>query len=262
MFSLVFLTIPGQVAGQAASRALEAKWEFRAAGNTDRADLKEWHAAQVPGVVQTDLLRDGLIPDPFYQDNDTRLQWIGLTDWEYRATFDIDAATISHEHVDLVFEGLDTYADVYVNDQAVLHSDNMFRRWRVPSKAFLKAGPNTLRIVFHSPIESMIPKVKTLPFELPSVTTHNTGNEENVATAPYTRKAAYQYGWDWGPRYVTEGIWQPVRLETWDAARLDTLHMIQSSVTADSASLDTQVRVDATAAAKAIISVTYTTPKG
>jgi beta-mannosidase len=98
--------IPSGAAGQSTSRVLEAKWEFRADSNTDRADVKEWHPAQVPGVVQTDLLRDGLIPDPFYQDNDTRLQWIGLSDWEYRTTFQADPATISHEHVDLVF-GID-----------------------------------------------------------------------------------------------------------------------------------------------------------
>jgi len=197
--AFLFLLIPAIVSGQAASRVLEAQWEFRAVSNTDRAELKEWHPAQVPGVAQTDLLRDGLIPDPFYQNNDTRLQWIGLTDWEYRTTFQADAATLAHDHVDLVFEGLDTYADVYVNEQAVLHSDNMFRRWRVPAKTLLKAGPNTLRVVFHSPIESMIPKMKALPYILPSVTSHNTGNEEDIATAPYTRKAPYQYGWDWGP---------------------------------------------------------------
>src|SRR5271155_3528751 len=173
--------IPTRIAGQAASRALEAKREFRAVGNTDRTELKEWHAAQVPGGVQTDLLRDGLIPDPFYQDNDTRLQWIGLTDWEYRTSFQADAATLAHDHVDLVFDGLDTYADVYVNDQAVLHSDNMFRRWRVPAQTLLHADPNTQRVVFHSPIESMIPKVKALPYILPSVSSHNTGNEEDIA---------------------------------------------------------------------------------
>src|SRR5258708_13806833 len=96
----------------------------------------------------------------------------------------------------------------------------MFRRWRVSVKTLLKAGPNTLRVVFHSPIESMIPKVKALPYILPSVTSHNTGNEENIATAPYTRKAAYQYAWDLGPRYVTEGIWQPPRWRTWDTRRI------------------------------------------
>ncbi|MGA7224264.1 MAG: glycoside hydrolase family 2 protein, partial [Candidatus Acidiferrales bacterium] len=206
---------------------------------------------------QTDLLHDGLIPDPFYQDNDTRLQWIGLTDWEYRTTFDVDAATLAHDHVDLVFEGLDTYADVYVNDQSVLHSENMFRRWRVPAKTLLKVGPNTLRVVFHSPIESMIPKVKALPYILPSVTSHMTGNEEDIATAPYTRKAPYQYGWDWGPRYVTEGIWKPIRLETWDALRIENFHIQQQSVTKDFAALSAEIEIEASRSAAASVEINY-----
>ena len=147
---LASLPFVSSLAAQANSRPLDAQWEFRAVSKTDRADLQDWHPAQVPGVVQTDLLKNGLIPDPFYQDYDTRLQWIGLTDWEYRTTFQADAATLSHDQIDFVFEGLDTYADVYVNDQAVLHADNMFRRWRVPVKNLLKAGPNTLRVLFRS----------------------------------------------------------------------------------------------------------------
>jgi beta-mannosidase len=255
--AVIALAIPAGAAAQSSSRVLEAKWEFRAIGSTDRAELKDWHPAQVPGVVQTDLLRDKLIPDPFYQDNDTRLQWIGLTDWEYRTTFEADAATLAHEHVDLVFEGLDTYADVYVNDQAVLHSDNMFRRWRISAKGLLKAGPNTLRVVFHSPIESMIPKVKALPYILPSVTSHNTGNEEDIATAPYTRKAAYQYGWDWGPRYVTEGIWQPIRVETWDAVRVENFHIRQQRVGKDAAALSAELQIESSRSTAAIVEITY-----
>jgi beta-mannosidase len=246
-----------QTVAQPSSRTLEAKWEFRAVGGTDRADVKEWHPAQVPGVVQTDLLRNGLIPDPFYQDNDTRLQWIGLADWEYRATIQADAQTMSHEHVDLVFDGLDTFAEVYVNDKEVLRSDNMFRQWRVPVKGILKAGPNALRVVFHSPIESMIPQVKALPYQLPSVTTHNTGNEENIATAPYTRKAAYQYGWDWGPRYVTEGIWRPVRLEAWDTLRIVNSHIHQQKISKEVAVLAAEVTIDASRSTAASVEISY-----
>ena len=250
-------TVSG-VAAQATSRALEAKWEFRAISKTDRAELQDWHPAQVPGVVQTDLLKDGLIPDPFYQDNDTKLQWIGLTDWEYRTTFEADAATLGHDHVDLVFEGLDTYADVYVNDQAVLHADNMFRRWRVPVKGILKSGPNNLRVVFHSPIESMIPKVKALPYILPAISTAiNTGNEENIATSPYTRKAPYQYGWDWGPRYVTEGIWRPIRVETWDALRIENFHVQQETITKTDAAVNAEFNIEAGRSTPASLEVTY-----
>jgi len=227
------------------SRTLNADWQFRAVGNTDKPDVQQWHAAQVPGVVHTDLLRNGLIPDPFDRDNEFHLQWIGLTDWEYQTTFQLDSAALAHDHVDLVFDGLDTFADVDLNDQAILHADNMFRRWRISAKALLKPGQNTLRIVFHSAITKMLPYVKSLPYVLPSISTHNFGNEENIATAPYTRKAPYQYGWDWGPRFMTEGIWQPVRLETWDTLRIDNFHIHQRKVATDVASITAELDIEA-----------------
>ena len=244
-------------AAEPASRMLDSGWEFRAVGNVDRADIKEWHPAQVPGVVHTDLLRNKLIPEPFDRDNEFRLQWIGLTDWEYRTTLTLDAAALAHDHVDLVFEGLDTLADVYLNDQAVLHADNMHRRWRVPAKSLLKAGPNTLRIVFYSAITKMLPYVKTLPYVLPSISTHNYGNEENIATAPYTRKAPYQYGWDWGPRFMTEGIWQPVRLEAWDAMRIDNFHIHQQKINADMATVTAELDIEATKPTAATLTLAH-----
>src|SRR5271169_4629104 len=106
-----FVALPVEAA-EPSSRNLDSGWQFRAVANTDRADVKEWHPAQVPGVVQTDLLSNKLIPDPFDRDNEFRLQWIGLADWEYQTTFQVDSAALGHEHVDLVFEGLDTFADV------------------------------------------------------------------------------------------------------------------------------------------------------
>ncbi len=244
-------------AAEPSSRNLDSGWQFRAVAGTDRSDVKEWHPAQVPGVVQTDLLHSGLIPDPFDRDNEFHLQWIGLADWEYQTTFQVDAAALAHEHVDLVFDGLDTFADVYLNDQAILHADNMFRRWRVPAKAWLKPGPNTLRVVFHSAVEKMLPYVKSLPYVLPSISSHNYGNEENIATAPYTRKAPYNYGWDWGPRFMTEGIWQPVRLETWDALRIENFHIHQQGITADLANVTAEVEIEASRPTTATLTLAH-----
>ncbi len=260
VFSLLlfsfFAALPLEAA-EPSSRALDSGWQFRAIGNTDNSDIKQWHPAQVPGVVHTDLLHNGLIPDPFDRDNEFRLQWIGLTDWEYQTTFQVDSAALGHDHVDLVFDGLDTLADVYLNDQAILHADNMFRRWRIPAKTSLKAGQNTLRIVFHSAITKMIPYVKSLPYVLPSISTHNFGNEENIATAPYTRKAPYQYGWDWGPRFMTEGIWQPVTLETWDALRIDNFHIHQQKVTTDTASVTADLDIETGKATTATLALAH-----
>jgi beta-mannosidase len=241
---------------------LKLTWEFRAVSKTADPEVSQWHAAQVPGVVHTDLLHNKLIPDPFYQDNEGRLQWIGLADWEYRTTLQVEPAALSHEHVDLVFEGLDTFADVYLNEQAVLHADNMFRRWRVPAKTLLKSGSNALRIVFHSPITSMIPKVRALPYQLPSISTFNAGNEEGIATAPYTRKAPYQYGWDWGPRFVTMGVWKPILLESGDELRLESFHVHQEKITPAVATLAAELEIEAGRETTANITVSYQGPSG
>jgi beta-mannosidase len=249
-------------AAEPARQPLTSGWEFRALNAKDHPELSGWHQAQVPGVVQSDLLAARLIPDPFYGDNESRLQWIGLTDWEYRTTFQVDASTLQHEHVDLGFEGLDTYAEVFLNEQPVLTADNMFRRWRIAAKPLLKPGPNTLRIVFHSPVTSMIPKVKALPYILPSVSTANEGNEENVATAPYTRKAPYQYGWDWGPRYITTGIWKPVYLETWDAARIENFHVRQVKIDRDAAELSADVEIDSSQSGTANVTIIHDNADG
>ncbi len=261
-YFFVFIFCSGTLilhAAEPSSRNLDSGWKFRAITNVDQADVdvKEWHSAQVPGVVQTDLLQNKLIPDPFGSNNEFHLQWIGLADWEYQTTFQVDAAALGHEHVDLGFAGLDTFADVYLNDQPILHADNMFRHWRIPAKAMLKPGANTLRIVFHSAVEKMIPYARSLPYILPSISTHNYGNEENIATAPYTRKAPYNYGWDWGPRYITAGIWQPVRLETWDALRVENFHIHQQSITSELANITTEVEIEASKPTTATLTVAH-----
>ena len=95
---------------------LHSGWRFRALNDSVHAGVEQWHDAEVPGVVQMDLLRNKLIADPFYRDNEKWLQWVGLTDWEYQTEFDVDATTLAREHLDLLFGGLDTFADVYLND--------------------------------------------------------------------------------------------------------------------------------------------------
>ncbi len=232
---------------------IHSGWRFRAINDSVHPGVEQWHGAEVPGLVQMDLLRNKLIPDPFYRDNEKALQWIGLTDWEYQTEFDVEAATLARGHVELLFAGLDTYADVYLNDGELLKADNMFRSWRVPVKDRLHAGKNNLRIVFHSPIKLMLPKVKALPYRLPTVGQVQIVSEEGIATDPYTRKAPYNYGWDWGPRYITEGIWLPVKLLAWDDLRIDNFHIRQQKVTRDEAQL--LAEFDIVAGAKSDVSL-------
>src|SRR4029078_729019 len=104
------------------------------------------------GCVHTDMLNNKLIGDPFYRDTEQKLQWIGKTDWEYQTTFKVGPDLLKRDQIELVFEGLDTYADVFMNDVSLLAAENMFRTGRVDSKRLLKAGVNPLRIRFRSPI--------------------------------------------------------------------------------------------------------------
>lgn len=228
---------------------LQKDWQFR------QADKQTWHAATVPGCIHTDLLNNKLIEDPFWRDNESKLQWIDKVDWDYQTVFQLDSATLKHENLDLVFEGLDTYATVFLNDEVVLKADNMFRTWRVDGKPFLKDGTNTLRVRFRSPINEVLPIMAKMTYELPA------GNDQGEKTSPHTRKAPYQYGWDWGPRFVTSGIWRPVYLEAWNQARVEDLQVLVNNVNSQSANLTTNVEVIAADNARATIVIDNLTDK-
>lgn len=183
---------------------LDNNWQFRQAGTN------KWYKATVPGTVHTDLLKNKLIPDPFFANNESKLEWIDKADWEYKTNFTVDREKMSGDGIraQLIFEGLDTYADVYVNDKRVLQADNMFRRWQKDIKPFLKAGKNELRIYFHSSKNKVDSIAKaTLPLILP----------DNARV--YARKGQFQFGWDWGPKFAGAGIWKPVRLNIYNSRR-------------------------------------------
>jgi beta-mannosidase len=229
---------------------LDTGWQFKEVGKD------AWHPATVPGCVHTDLLNNKLIDDPFYRDNEQKLQWIGKTDWEYQTTFKVTPEILRRANIDLVFEGLDTYANVFLNDESLLNTDNMFRTWRIDTKRLLRAGANTLHIRFRSPINEVLPRMAKMSYQLPA------GNDQGEKTSPHTRKAPYQFGWDWGPRFVTSGVWRPVFLEAWDEARVEDLHILPKQVTADAASVTADVEVVANNNASATIIIDNLTNKG
>lgn len=216
-------------------------WQFREAGKD------KWFPASVPGCVHTDLLNNKLIDDPFFRDNEKKLQWIGKTNWEYQTTLNLTAGMLKRKNLELVFEGLDTYADVFLNDQPLMSTNNMFRTWRVNIKGAAKLGANMLRIHFRSPINEVLPVMAKMNYELPAA------NDQGEKTSPHTRKAPYQYGWDWGPRLVTSGIWRPVFLEAWDDARVSDLHLQTREIRTDVANLTAEVEVIADANVDATI---------
>jgi beta-mannosidase len=160
-FLFILLTLIFSAA-TAQETSLNKNWQFRQAGK------KQWYKAVVPGSVHADLYHNKLIVDPFFADNENRLEWIDQTDWEYKTSFMVSKEMLAKKSIDINFEGLDTYAAVYLNNRLLLKADNMFRYWTANAKPLLRPGKNELRIYFHSAkrITDSIAKAN-LPLVLP-----------------------------------------------------------------------------------------------
>jgi beta-mannosidase len=224
---------------------LNATWEFRQTGTTI------WLPATVPGTVHTDLLANKKIEDPYYRLNEHDLQWIDKVNWEYRTALNLSAEMAQKQNIIMEFDGLDTYAGVYINDYLVLSADNMFRTWSVNVKNQLHQGENQVRILFKSPIIIGLQKQEALGFGLPA------GNDQSVlgglgnnTISMFTRKAGYHFGWDWGPRLVTSGIWRKVTIHAWDNQKIENIHIVQNSLGAKSALLKAEIEISAGEAGK------------
>jgi beta-mannosidase len=200
---------------------LKEQWSFR------EVTEKAWHAASVPGCVHTDLMNNRMIPDPFFGTNEQTLQWIGEKDWVYQTTFDVPPALFRRDSIELVFMGLDTYATVSLNDSVLLFADNMFREWRKECKSRLRERGNTLSIRFGNVFDENLPKYRTAPYRLQA---YGNNDQADIKIAMYSRKAQFHYGWDWGPRLITCGIWRPVMLEGWDVFRIRGVRVVQEKV--------------------------------
>ena len=251
----------------AAAAPLQAQWSFRLLpGNAQgkaHPEAAQWRPASVPGAVHTDLLAARRIPDPYAGAPEAGLQWIGLADWEYQARFDVDAATLARAHAELVFEGLDTFAEVSLNDQPLLRADNSHRTWRAPVQGRLRASGNVLRVVFRSPISTLLPSVQAMPHKIAGNYPSPYGDEPRDAmVGNFVRKPGYHFGWDWGPRYVTAGIWRPVRLESWNAQRITDVAVQTTALDAQRAALLVQVEVETAAARQARVQVDMLDPDG
>ncbi|MDL2282078.1 glycoside hydrolase family 2 protein [Parabacteroides sp. OttesenSCG-928-G06] len=220
------------------------KQEIKEGWNLKQVRGNNWYPATVPGVVQLDLMNNKIIEDPFFRLNERGIQWVDKEDWVYQTTLDVAPELFAKDNIELDFKGLDTYADVYLNDSLILKADNMFREWRVNVKELLKQTDNTLRVYFHSPIKVDMPKFDALPYPLEAGNDQSeNGGVFNKKVSVFARKAGYHYGWDWGPRIVTSGIWRPVYLVGWDKARIDNIHYVQESVTSRRANIKAKLEI-------------------
>jgi beta-mannosidase len=211
--ALLFSVFSSPVFSQSKRIYLNEGWQFRRVGDT------AWYPATVPGTVHTDLLANGLIPGPFFGDNEKAAQWIEKEAWEYKTVFSATEEQLK-EPFQIIFEGLDTYAEAFINGNQVLSADNMFRDWRVPCEGMLKKGTNILTVVFY-PTAQRENNLSVFHYNMTGVKSVPGGNRL------FTRKAAYHYGWDWGPRFVTCGIWKPAYIESGSGNKINEVETEQ-----------------------------------
>ena len=203
-----------------------AGWKWRRHSSDE-----EWHACahnNPTTEIFVDLIDAKRIPNPFLDQNERLVQWVGETDWEYQCEF-VHEPNAKHSRRDLVFEGLDTYASVFLNDRLILISSNMFHRHRIDVSDVLQSGVNVLRIVFRSALhegralEAKHGKFRALNGE---------------GSRLYVRKAAYHYGWDWGPILLSCGPYREIRLETYASIIYDVFACAAVAEDLQEASLD------------------------
>lgn len=211
---------------------LNKGWVVAQSG-TDR-----WFPAVVPGTVHQDLIRQELLPDPFFGKNEQKVQWVENEDWDYKTTFTVTEEQLARDAALLCFAGLDTYADVYLNGSQILRADNMFVGYSIPVKQVLRNGENRLHVHFHSPIKQVLPQWESNGFNYPADNDHH---EKRMSV--FTRKAPYSYGWDWGIRLTTSGIWRPVTLKFYDVATIDDYYVKQLALTDEVARLSNNLEV-------------------
>jgi beta-mannosidase len=197
--------------------ALTNDWRVREAPRSDAPDHRRlgWMPAQVPGHVHLDLMREGVIADPFQRMNERGVEWVDETDWIYETRFTVDEITPAH--CMLVFHGLDTIAEIELNGEEIGRTDNMFLTHRFPVDGRLNVGNNILTVTFRSAMR--IGRARQESWEAthgPTMPPH----WDNWAPRSFVRKAQYMYGWDWGPVLASCGLWAPVELVTAPVAEI------------------------------------------
>ena len=198
-------------------------WKFVLINNIKGQKIKpgKWYSANVPGTVHTDLLKNKFIVNPYFADNELKLEWIDKCDWIYKTEFSIK----NNKKYNLVLKGIDTIADVYLNSKKILSCKNMFLSYKVNVEKYLKLGKNELRIFFHSPINYSI-KEENKHGKLPVALNSN---------RVYMRKAQYSFGWDWGPSFPTAGIFRDIFLEEKKEAKIENILFTTKSISKNKA---------------------------
>jgi beta-mannosidase len=193
----------------------------------------QWLKVNAPGNIVSDLLSKKIISDPYFGTNEDSIQWIFKQDWTYKSNFQLG----KQSNQELVFNGLDTYAHIYINDSLILKTDNMFRKWTVDVSFLERKKDHQLKVVFKNVFDKEQDKINELGYELPG------GNRV------HTRKAGFHYGWDWGAKITTLGIWKEVEINAWNDATIREFDIFQKELSDNYAYLDAKIELQVHTAA-------------
>ncbi len=200
------------------SISLNGHWNGSCISSNGKQDFS--FSGTVPGCVHTDLAGSHIPEDIYYRDNANDCQWIEDRDWEYTKSFHLDSVPTKAQ---LVFEGLDTYADIFLNDVCLGSTENMFIPHRFDVSKMLRVGENTLSVHFRSPIREVQDK---------EVRNHAFSHERL-----HTRRIQCTYGWDWVQRLVTCGIWRDVYLDCTDGFSVKNVYIYTENLYQDLAQI-------------------------
>ncbi|TAH70839.1 MAG: glycoside hydrolase family 2 protein [Anaerolineaceae bacterium] len=193
-------------------QSLNGIWELR------RSNQEERLKANVPGSVYQTLLENEKMEDPFWKDNEDKALELMQFDYEYILNFDADEKMLECKCRELVFDGIDTIAEIYLNDNKLGNTDNMHRQWRFSVNSCLRKKDNELRVILYSPTKYIEEAYKKCISD---------GSSDAMTGFANIRKAHYMYGWDWGPHLPDAGIWRNVYLEANDIAKINSLYIRQ-----------------------------------
>lgn len=198
--------------------SLNGQWLLRAEEDNEFGISRDFFPAEVPGTVMGTCYELGLIPDPYYRENELAVLPLFNHDFTYEKRFGVTEQMLSHEELFLVFHGIDTLADLYVNGVFLDRTENMHREYRFEVSAYLKEGENCLRVELHSPVNYAKQENEKV---------FTGGVLEGMEGYPHLRKSHCMFGWDWGPRLPDMGIFRPVELLGVDTAELEQVYVIQ-----------------------------------
>ena len=218
-----------------------------------RVGMKEWIPVSLPAEVHLALMDAGQIPDPFVADNELAVQWVARAGWEFEGVIQVSEALLAQDQLMLCFDGIDTIAEVLLNDTSLGRTQNAFRSYSWEVKNKLRLGENRIHVVFDSPVEYVEAKQIDQPLYSP---------EQSIQGGPYLRKAPCQWGWDWGPKLPPIGIWKNARLEGFSSAKLDSVHLHQQHLFSGSVVFSADAKISSWTDSPLQLCLTLRDPKG